>query len=331
MPDPMRKRTRFFLMCCLSFLAGLSSIAQQPLLSRVVGATPGNDTIESELYTSVLPRTTTYYDLGCKHQGLEGYFAPGRWFKTANFGDGGVDVTEAPNAKVVEGATGARLIVQTESSSVYAWRITIPADGYLYFQLEKVGSFLSQRISSTDTDLQLIHNDEEVDYLPLASGGYYSPHLKAGDTFGVIFRGSEQSFNWDEFTFYSNSVGVEVTASVGKDPAIGRWLADEVRPIERANIDQVFFADQGLEEWPRLDQDGDFRTIDDQIHIYPETMGSLPFEIDIQDRIVNYDGQFWQVRRFTFLEPCSGNTMSVERKWIPLPLTGELEDKKDIR
>ncbi|PHI18263.1 hypothetical protein CEQ90_18940 [Lewinellaceae bacterium SD302] len=289
------------------------------------------DTIESELYTSVNSRTTTYYDLGCKHQGLQGYFAPDRWYKTADFGDGGVDVTEAPNAKVVEGATGARLIVQTERSDVYTWRITIPADGVLFFRLEKIGSFLSQRISSTDTDLQLFHNQDVLDFEPLADGGYYSPNLKAGDAFGVSFRGAGHGYEWNDFTFYSNCIGVEIIENGGEDTITGTWKPDRVRPIPRAQIDQVFFSGQYPEQWPMLDQDGDFFTVDDQIRFEPDTgTGEMPFELDFKDRIETYEGQFWLMRRFIFREPCSGNTMSVERPWRPLPMV-TIGTEEDIR
>lgn len=314
----MRKRNRFLLLCCLSLFVILFVHAQEIIPPDDALAA---DESQNELYTSAITtRTTTYYDLGCKHQGLGGYFAPDRWSKTIDFGDGGVDVTEAPNSKVVEGATGDRLIVQTESSDRYTWRITVPADGYLYFRLEKFGSFLSQRISSTDTDLQLFHNDKLLTYKPLSNGGYYSPHLKAGDIFAVAFKGKEQKYEWGSFTFYSNCVGVIVNATGRLDPKTGLPLADNVKPIMRAEIDQLFFPSNLPEVWPVLDQDGDFATVDDQIELNRDRSDEQPIEVSTKDRVEKKEGQYWICRRFTFKEPCSGNTVSVDRKWQPLPL-----------
>lgn len=311
----MRKRTRFRLWCSLVYLVVSCIRAQEPPpdpLSSLPLATT-----ETELRTPAFTRTTTYYDLGCKHQGWEGYFAPRRWYKTAAFGDGGVDVTEAPNATVAEGVTQARLDVQTGSSATYTWRITVPADGYLYFRLEKIGSFLSPRISSTDTALQILHNDVISDFQPLPDGGYYSPHLKAGETFGIRFNGRRSRFQWSELTFYSNCVGVLVTSSLSKK----KWVSDDVKPIPRANIDQVFFVANDPEEWPTVDQDGDLFTLDDQMRMRPSTeSGPGPFNLRYTDYAELFDGQYWQVREFSIEEPCSGNTRRISRRWRPLPL-----------
>lgn len=313
----MRKRTRFLLWCGFTLLTAFSLFAQQPAPNGLLAANISvTDVQHTPARLSTTTNRTTYYDLGCKHQGWMGYFDPLRWYKTAAFGDGGVDVTEAPNATVAEGVTAARLEVQTGSSSIYTWRITVPADGYLYFRLEKVGSFLSPRVSSTDTDLQVIHNHETLPLKPLPDGGYFTPHLKAGDTFGVRFHGRNASFRWEELTFYSNSVGVLVTPPVTRSDG---WTTDQVKPIPRANIDQVFFVNNDPEEWPTLDQDGDLYTLDDQISLSPGGPGS-PFNIKYVDWVELRNGQYWIEREFTVEEPCSGNQLKVRRWWRPLPL-----------
>lgn len=281
--------------------------------------------LQNELYTTARVRTTTYYDLGCKHQGLGGYFAPDRWYKTTDFGDGGVDVTEAPNAKVVEGATGARLLVQTAGSDRYTWCITVPADGYMYFRLRKVGSFLSQRISSTNIGFQLFRNEEPLTYRPISDGGYYSPHLRAGDRFSIHFEGKGEEFEWADFIFYSNCVGVIVLEPSQEELDSGRFRADRVQPIRRAELEQIYFPFDEPEVWPVVDEDGDLITIDDQYELGSDQIGDnsvteQAFGVEVQDRLDMHAGQFWLMRRFVFTEPCSGNVMSADRPWLPLPL-----------
>lgn len=263
----------------------------------------------------------TYYNLGCKHQGWAGYFLPQRWDKTVEFGDGGVDVTEAPNAEVAEGVTPDRLEVQTGASIRYAWRITIPADGYLYFQLEKVGSFLSPRISSTDTDIEVIHNHEQFPFNRLADGSYFSPLLEAGDIFGLVFSEQATTYNWSQLTFYSNSVGVLVSPN-NSIP----WAADTVTPIPKAAIDQLFFPNDKPETWPIVDLDGDLFTLEDQI-IAQVGDPTNPLPLSYRDQIRVKEGQYWVSREFVVKEPCGGNSLKIRRWWHPLPLLPFTTDK----
>ncbi len=310
----MRKRNRFLLWCSWFFTSLGFLVAQidAPISSLHIGELRG---VEKSL-TAAGIYTATYYNLGCKHQGWEGYFSPQRWYQTVDFGDGGVDVTEAPNAKVAEGVASDWLEIQTGSSLRYAWRITVPADGYLFFRLEKVGSFLSPRISSTDTGLQIIHNDKFLAFQTLSDGSYYSPFLKAGETFGVLFEDRSALYAWSDFTFYSNSVGVLVTPA---SETGNRWVADKVVPIPKASIDQLFFPGDEPETWPMLDIDGDLYTLDDQVIAKPGDTAN-PLLLSYRDQVQLRDGQYWLSREFTVKEPCGGNSLKVNRWWYPLPL-----------
>ncbi len=313
MPDPMRKRNRFLLWC------GWCFISLKFLVAQVDSPLSSLETSQDLSLICPLPTTgittATYYNLGCKHQGWAGYFLPQRWYKTVDFGDGGVDVTEAPNAEVAEGVAPDRLDVQTGASIRYAWRITVPADGYLYFRLEKVGSFLSPRISSTDTDLHIIHNDQVLPFNRLADGSYYSPFLSAGDIFGLIFSERATTYSWSELTFYSNSVGVLVSPRTDSSP----WRADVVQPIPKAAIDQLFFPDDKPETWPMVDIDGDLFTLEDQI-VAKAGDPANPLSLSYRDQPQIREGQYWVSREFTIKEPCGGNSLKVSRWWHPLPI-----------
>ncbi|MEO0628767.1 MAG: hypothetical protein AAFY91_17360 [Bacteroidota bacterium] len=285
------------------------------LLSLLVpGYADGQAPLASVIEAGYVDGESVYYVLGCKHQGWKGYFALNNWFETIRSGDGGVDVTEAPNAMVAEGASDALLVVHTYGSTDYGLRITVPADGYLYFRLKKVGSFLSPRIRSTDTDISLLLNGQRVPLESSPNGSYYSPFLRAGTTFGIEFNKTEGEFHLEDISFYSNSSGVWVT---NKDRSDG-WTPSRVRPIDRPRLNQVYFNFNRPEEWPTIDMDGDLLTLDDQLKL-DGSDGSL-FTISYEDEIAVRSQQYWLRRRFVIREPCSGNQIEVERWWAPLPL-----------
>ena len=60
-----------------------------------------------------LTYTDEVIDFGCGEQGFEGYFAPENWMITTTNGDGGVDVTGAPNRA---GTRGKHVSAQCDAS-----------------------------------------------------------------------------------------------------------------------------------------------------------------------------------------------------------------------
>ena len=78
-----------------------------------------------------------YDDLGCGASGFTGYFEPSRWMVSKIYGDGGVDVTGAPNALLVEGADNT--LVSATPGGVTRIHILIPADGIVAFDWRSIG------------------------------------------------------------------------------------------------------------------------------------------------------------------------------------------------
>ena len=64
-------------------------------------------------------------DFGCGEYGFEGYFAPDNWCVTTTNGDGGVDVTGAPNSVLVEGANSS--LFNVTPRYITKFKIVIPA------------------------------------------------------------------------------------------------------------------------------------------------------------------------------------------------------------
>lgn len=324
MPDPMRKRNRFLLWSSCFFLS-LSCLAAQldSLLSSLVIT---EDLEQEKTLLSARRATETYYNLGCKHQGWVGYFLPQRWHKSVNFGGVEEKELEAPRAEIAESDAPNRLDIETNNSTLYAWRITVPADGYIYFRLEKEGDFFSPRISSSELKLQILHNEEVLAFNQLEDGSYYSPFLRAGDVFGLVFLEQATTYHWSELTFYSNSVGVLVSPSEKEED----WKADTVRAISKAAIDQLFFPDDKPETWPLIDIDGDLFTQEDQIETLPNDPAS-PLMLVYRDQIKLREGQYWVSREFTVTEPCGGNSLQITRWWHPLPILPPSQTRDTVR
>lgn len=78
-----------------------------------------------------------YFPLSGQSQGWQGYFARPNCTHTPRKGDGGVDVTGAPNSVLVEGANSASIVLAPGSQAAY--ELAIPADGFVRFDWSYVG------------------------------------------------------------------------------------------------------------------------------------------------------------------------------------------------
>jgi len=79
----------------------------------------------------------TTIELGCGTMGFQEYFTPSSWTACLPNGDGGVDVTGAPDSIIVEGANNQP--TNTSPRYVTRYKIEIPADGYVTFDWKSVG------------------------------------------------------------------------------------------------------------------------------------------------------------------------------------------------
>jgi hypothetical protein len=83
-----------------------------------------------------------YYVLNCKQLGFTGYFDPQRWQTAKIFGDGGVDVTGAPNCKLlVQKADNA--LLEVANHQVSRFNVVMPASGYVSFNWRRQGGSYS--------------------------------------------------------------------------------------------------------------------------------------------------------------------------------------------
>ena len=146
-----------------------------------------------------------YYKLGCTFSGFQGYFSPSRWEESYEKGDGGVDVTGAPNSVLVEGANYATVVLPPGSSASY--EIAIPANGYVQFDWSYIGgsNFFNQQF-------EFLLNGEPVDQLSSQhrTGSFFSGVLEAGDIIKLRGAAKQEGFELriSNFEFLSNAIGV---------------------------------------------------------------------------------------------------------------------------
>ncbi len=270
----------------------------------------GEGAVKSVVFS--LDQGDQYFDLACKHQGWTGYFAPARWQTRSSYADDDFVGSSAPRATVVDDLTRLLLNVSTGRSTEFTWYTTIPADGYLVFSVTGDGDLAP--------NCRILINDQEQDAVLQDDGTYFSPYLRAGDIFSLIFFGKNQVFQWSNFTFYSNSVGVLVSAEQEIVPGPERLIRQSITPVPRADLTQILFASAAPEEWPVIDLDGSTYTLDDQRQLRAST---FEFQLQYYDDVALRDGQPWLRRHFTVVEICSGNGLELDRWWVPLPLVIE--------
>jgi hypothetical protein len=146
-----------------------------------------------------------YFQLGCTFSGFQEYFSPSRWRESYEKGDGGVDVTGAPNSVLVEGANIASVVMPPGSSASY--EIVVPASGYVQFDWRYIGgsNFLNQRF-------EFLLNGRQLEQLSnhQRTGAFFSGFLEAGDIISLNGRAVEQGFEIriSNFEYLSNAIGV---------------------------------------------------------------------------------------------------------------------------
>lgn len=253
-----------------------------------------------------------YHMLGCLSEGFTNYFAIDRWSVAKIKGDGGVDVTGAPNSILVEGANIAQSKVP--ANGLLQFNIAIPAEGFITFDWRNIGgSNLFGIQTNTDTPVW-----EE------ANNNFFSMPLSAGDQL-VIYLPADQdtpseSLNHyiSNFQFLTNSMGVvvrhwEATDEEGNEDHFTQYIS-----IEKTSLAQLFFpaatqtnkkpeqATPKLTGFPVLDLDGNLGTTSDQYLL--EEKDDV-FDLTWTDELIqNKDGFFLQ-RTWAVEDWCSGSTL----------------------
>ncbi len=263
-----------------------------------------------------------FYDLNCQQQGLKGYFAPTEWLvaqENKREGDGGVDVTGAPDARLVEGADGA--LAFAAPGGILRLRRVIPAEGYVAFDLVKVGSsiYFSPNVAVLVNNEIVQQGDPGTNELTV-----FSPLLKPGDLLDILIGNDAtvtQTVSVRNFIFYSNASGVlvrhwKMTDERGRTATDNQFivfntptLADIRFPEDLPSIeaDPKEPHTQGL---PYLDRDGNPATTDDQFSILD---AACAFRIDYWDEPILREGENLLLRHWLITDVCQGSSLEEDQ------------------
>ncbi len=288
----------------------VSCLKQQEVAPPVATA-PGNA-------QASLSYQDQYFKLGCAVSGFNEYFAPSRWTVATINGDGGVDVTGAPNSILVEGANRASVIATPGSAASY--RIAIPAEGYVSFDWGYVGgsNFLNQQF-------WIEVNGERVETMTKehASGSFFSSLLLPGDelAFNIVSARKSFSVQLSNFEFLSNAIGIierrwEAHTEDGLQGHFTQLVSvkkpDFTQVIFPGNCDGVDYpqlengssAEPVWTGYPVIDEDGSVATTHDQ---YPLSGDGCAFNLKWEDEMLYDEGACIIFRHWTVSDHCGDN------------------------
>ncbi|HMQ49759.1 MAG TPA: hypothetical protein PKA00_20015 [Saprospiraceae bacterium] len=260
------------------------------------------------------------FKLGCQHTGFQGYFAPQRWTQTKNQGDGGVDVTGAPNSLLVEGANRASFIAWPESKALL--QMTVPTEGFISFEWMHIGgsNLLNQRFNlQLNGQKQLELSEKEK------AGSFFSDYLHAGDVLSLEFEAGQTGFEiqFTDFEFVSNATSVierrwELTGEDGSYGEFQQYIAVKKPDINLVlfppNFDGMSYPMLGRHDdispawtsYPTLDMDGDWATTTDQYNL---TEGVCGFDVKWEDEGLYDAGICIVYRKWIVFDRCGDNTV----------------------
>ncbi len=343
LPDAYRFSTSLFSkLICLMFCVSLSSATTSAQSLAVVplpkgwSVTPNHLAVNclDPIALSALPHPQVqdisgqiaglsaedqYFSLASASQKWTDYFAVSRWEIVRIKGDGGVDVTGAPNAILVEGANSARVSVNAES--IVQFNIVIPADGFISLDYENFGgsNLLNQVFS--------VNAAGTIKVQKATKAKFFSPALRRGDVLALHFDNAANvpmQVQLSSLRFYTNAAGVwerRWTAGNAKGESIA---FSQLITVEKAAIADVLFPEDvfvdktGLFEvqactnpvctgYPFLDKDGNLATTFDRIAIDRST---CDFNVSWSDELVQQSGQCIIERHWTISDRSSNNVFT---------------------
>lgn len=260
-----------------------------------------------------------YFTLDCTSNGFKDYFALSRWEQRDHrYGDGGVDVTGAPNSVLVEGANSASIVLAPGSQAAY--ELAIPADGFVKFDWSYVGGS-----SFSHATFEIAINGQLVDELTVGqySNTFFSSILSVGDRLQLLVAAADEGFSirLDNLEFFSNALGVvERTWQAWEgDAEIG--VFKQYISLEKPDFSHLLFPSDydGLSApiledatslspeftgYPVIDRDGQWATTHDQLELSEEHCG---FQSSWSDEMLYDNGLCIIYRTWVVRDLCGGN------------------------
>lgn len=272
-----------------------------------------------------LSHQDTVLDFGCGYDGFAGYFDPSNWTAClTNNGDGGVDVTGAPNSVLVEGANSSP--ISNTSSYVTRFKIVIPTEGYVSFDWSSFGgsTFSTEGIYLTINNWCILLSNDTTQ-----AGTYTTGLLHPGDvlSFEQTSNGSANANSTIISNFHFSTLAWKVIQR--KWTATDEWgnTATQVQTItlKRTQLSQIHFppnrdgieapmlacganaSDPSVTGSPFVDEDGNLATTADQ---YAVDNGDCFFNLTHTDQVVpTCGGSVLILRKWTVIDDCTSQSV----------------------
>ncbi len=263
-------------------------------------------------------------DFGCGYTGFAGYFDPSNWAECLiNNGDGGVDVTGAPDSILVEGASNSPQ--STSPKYVTKYKIVIPTEGFVSFDWSSFGgsTFDPEGFYLTINNWCIQLTTDSVQ-----SGSYTTGLLYPGDvlSFEQVSEGDADAVHTFVSNFQFHTLAWKVVHRVwtATDEYGNTRHYTQVITQTRAQLSEVIFppdrdgivapmltcgamADLSQTGQPFIDEDGDPNTTSDQ---YALDDGECAFNVTYSDQVIaTCEGSELVLRKWTVVDDCSSEIL----------------------
>lgn len=255
-----------------------------------------NSTLQ-ENSNQVIPNQDAGFN--CLVLGFSGYFHPSRWKSCLPSSMAGLDITGAPQPKLVVEGTGRELI-EVANPTCRDFSIQIPAEGYVSFHWENVGSSV---LPPPDGPFFAFFVNGERKNLADKNTRHTSDFLRKGDR--ITFRLLPNSLHTvliRDFV-YMNNTRISITEVVVPSP-IELYLSDFSQLEHLTQPDLV--------GQPYIDTDGDPQTVDDHVFLLDE---GTSLDISWEDYVHCEElGTTLIIREWSIYDPCGDNEVRIQQE-----------------
>jgi len=252
-----------------------------------------------------------YFELGCGVHGFTGYFHPSRWTSAKIHGDDGVDVTGAPDSKLlVEGTNNTPVEVARGQEGNIS--ITVPASGYVYFGWTLNGSSI---ITPSEASPRLLVNGSPAS-ATLQEDQWVSPYLHIGDEFTFLFPNQVGEYSIQDFSFYTNARGVITRAWSALDDHGNEGDFTQLLTLDRPSFSDVQLPSathitiSQADQWP--EQAGPEYTGFPYLRDQPlpaEIQELCAMDVAWQDELLTTEYGLVLIRHWTLTDQCNQNSV----------------------